>query len=125
MQFHYIAYRSDQGVTEGDLEAQNLKEVLENLAGRGLRPVSVKILKQRLTIASFKFWGKGVTLEDKIFLTKYLISARYFVRKILSSSVTPFPQNLKLAIVSRCFKIFTDTGLKPRPAKFSRTSFKF
>ena len=72
MQFHYIAYRSDQGVTEGDLEAQNLKEVLENLAGRGLRPVSVKILKQRLTIASFKFWGKGVTLEDKIFLTKYL-----------------------------------------------------
>jgi len=56
---------------EDNYEAQNSYEVLNFLAKRGLRPISIKIVKN-VDINFKKFFGQNVTIEDKIFLTKYL-----------------------------------------------------
>jgi type II secretory pathway component PulF len=55
---------------EGDLEGNNLQDALRWLAGKGLRPVSVKAAEAKKSM-SFGF-RKGITTSDKVFLTKYL-----------------------------------------------------
>ncbi len=71
MKFHYIASQPNGKITEGDTDAQSLAEVLQFLAGKGLRPVSVKVSKA-LDVSSAKFFGQSVTISDKAFLTRYL-----------------------------------------------------
>lgn len=71
MRFHYIASEPAGKVIEGEMEAQGVAEVLEFLAGKGLKPVSVKIIKGFKTAAG-SFWSATITETDKIFITKYL-----------------------------------------------------
>lgn len=56
---------------EDNFEAENSYDVLSFLAKKGLRPISIKIIKTS-DISFKKFFGQKVTIEDKIFLTKYL-----------------------------------------------------
>jgi len=71
MKFHYIASQSDGRVTEGDLEARDTAEVLQFLADKGWRPVSIKVLKA-YDIGGTKFFGQNISISDKVFLARYL-----------------------------------------------------
>jgi type II secretory pathway component PulF len=72
MRFHYIASQSSGKIVEGDFDAQGVNDVLEYLAGQGLRPISLKVAKGVEEISRRQFFGKAITVSDKIFLTKYL-----------------------------------------------------
>ena len=70
MLYHFIAANKEGKLEEADLEAASLEDVLRYLAGRDLRPVSVKSLRTERS-GIFGRLGK-ITLEDKVFLSKYL-----------------------------------------------------
>lgn len=72
MYFHYIASQPDGRVVEGDVEANAPNDVLVFLASRGLRPVSLKVTKGIETLTSRRIFGQKITVDDKVFLTKYL-----------------------------------------------------
>lgn len=69
MLYHYVAADKSGKLMEGDLEADTLAQVLQNLAGKELRPISVKPLREK--IIGRRFLG-SITTADKLFLTKYL-----------------------------------------------------
>ncbi|MBI3045987.1 MAG: type II secretion system F family protein [Candidatus Harrisonbacteria bacterium] len=71
MKFHYIASQADGRVTEGELEARGSAEVLQFLAGKGWRPVSIKVLKA-YDIGGTKVFGQTISISDKVFLSRYL-----------------------------------------------------
>jgi len=73
MRFHYIASQPNGKIIEGDFEGNGPAEILEYLAGQGLKPISIKVVKgvEELGKKSFIF-KKGITIDDKVFLTKYL-----------------------------------------------------
>lgn len=73
MKFHYLASQPNGKVLEGNEEAAGTSELLTMLASRGLKPISIKQLKGEAAFsASGKFFGRKVTIADKMFLTKYL-----------------------------------------------------
>lgn len=71
MRFHYTAAQLDGRIIEGDTDAANPSEVLQILAGKGLRPISIKTVKSVTNIGA-KVFGQTVTISDKIFLSRYL-----------------------------------------------------
>lgn len=71
MKFHYLASQPNGKVIEGDLDARDSAEVLQFLAAKGLRPVSIKLLKA-YDISGAKFFGQSITISDKVFLSRYL-----------------------------------------------------
>lgn len=71
MKFHYVASQSNGKVVEGDFDGQGPAEVLEHLASKGLRPVSLKTIKGIESVER-GLLGSGINVGDKIFLTKYL-----------------------------------------------------
>jgi type II secretory pathway component PulF len=71
MRFHYVASQSDGKIIEGEIEAQGLAEVLEFLAGKECKPISVKIIK-KIAGPTGIFGATSITTADKIFLTRYL-----------------------------------------------------
>jgi type IV pilus assembly protein PilC len=70
MLFHYVAVEASGNLLEADFEADTLNDVLHYLSGKELRPLSVKEIK-RIDLGGFQFF-KHITMEDKVFLTKYL-----------------------------------------------------
>lgn len=73
MRFHYIASQPTGKVIEGDFEGSGPAEVLEYLANQGLRPVSIKVVRGVEEVGRGLFiFRKGITIADKVFLTKYL-----------------------------------------------------
>ncbi len=72
MRFHYIASQPNGKIVEGDMEADGAAEVLVYLAGQGLKPVSLKIVKTVEEVSRWKFLSQTVTVADKVFLTKFL-----------------------------------------------------
>ncbi|MBI5079209.1 type II secretion system F family protein [Candidatus Wolfebacteria bacterium] len=72
MRFHYLASKLDNAEAEGEIEGENLADVLKYLAREGLRPVSIKPLKEIKKIGRFSIFGQSITTTDKVFLTKYL-----------------------------------------------------
>lgn len=71
MKFHFIAIDPKNQMVEEEVEAGSTTEVLGILAGRGLKPISLKTLKGE-KLKNSKFFGQKVSVEDKVFLTKYL-----------------------------------------------------
>ncbi len=71
MVFHYVAADATGQMTEGDLEGNDLQDALRWLAGKELRPVSVKPVEQKKKGLSLG-GGGSVNTSDKVFLTKYL-----------------------------------------------------
>jgi len=70
MLYHYLASDKDEKVVEGNTDAEQLEGVLRYLAGKNLRPISVKPVKE-IRLGIRRAWG-GISLTDKIFLTKYM-----------------------------------------------------
>lgn len=70
MLYHYLAADKNGKITEGDFDADSLEQVLRFLGGKGLRPVSVKPIKE--TVSGLQALTGGIKLADKVFLTKYL-----------------------------------------------------
>ncbi len=71
MKFYYIASEPEGRVVEGTIEATGPAEVLEWMASQGLRPVSVKAVGGA-TVNLHGIFAQKITVEDKVFLTKYL-----------------------------------------------------
>lgn len=71
MKFHYIASQQNGQLAEGDLDAKGSAEVLQFLAAKGLRPVSIKVSKTA-DVSGRKIFGQSISVSDKIFLTRYL-----------------------------------------------------
>lgn len=72
MRFHYIASQPDGKVIEDEFDAVGSAEILEYLAGQGLRPVSIKAVKDLEETGKNFVFDKGININDKVFLTKYL-----------------------------------------------------
>jgi type IV pilus assembly protein PilC len=70
MLFHYTAVEASGNTVEADFEADNVKDVLRFLAGKELRPISVTQVKK--SIGKMEIFAAGITVADKVFLTKYL-----------------------------------------------------
>lgn len=70
MLYHYVATDKTGRVSEGDTDAQNLPQVLQFLSAKELRPVTVTPLVRRGGGVR-RIFG-GITITDKVFLTKYL-----------------------------------------------------
>src|SRR3989344_6951131 len=71
MIFHYVASQPNGKVGEGEADAAGPAEVLEQLAAKGLRPVSIKAVRGATAGGRRIFLG-SITVTDKVFLTKYL-----------------------------------------------------
>ncbi len=71
MLYHYSAIAISGELIEADLEANSLNEVLQFLRNNNLRPISVRPIK-KATEGSFGLFGGGISISDKVFLTKYL-----------------------------------------------------
>jgi type IV pilus assembly protein PilC len=71
MHYKYKAADKSGNIREGDINAANETEVLSFLSKEGLTPISIK--EVTLPKAIFGRWSfEKITLQDKIFLTKYL-----------------------------------------------------
>jgi len=70
MLYHYLAADKSGKILEDDFEADNLSQLLQYLAGKELKPVSVKTLKTAR--AGGRISAGKITISDKVFLTKYL-----------------------------------------------------
>jgi type II secretory pathway component PulF len=70
MLYHYRAADASGRIFEDDIDAGSLQEVLQNLSGKSLSPISVKAMKQVKT-GFMGLFGK-INISDKVFLTKYL-----------------------------------------------------
>jgi type II secretory pathway component PulF len=70
MLYHYLASDLENKIVEDDFEADSLTKVLEYMATRGLRPISVKLARERG--GRFKNIFGSISIADKVFLTKYL-----------------------------------------------------
>ena len=72
MRFNYTASRSDGKIIEGNYEADSSAEVLDYLASQGLKPITLKTLKEFEKRGQFRIFQQNINVADKIFLTKYL-----------------------------------------------------
>ncbi len=70
MLYHYLASDSNGRMVEGDLDADNVPQVLQHLAGKELRPISV--IEVRKLGKVFQNLFSSINITDKVFLTKYL-----------------------------------------------------
>ncbi|PIR98387.1 MAG: hypothetical protein COT88_01955 [Candidatus Colwellbacteria bacterium CG10_big_fil_rev_8_21_14_0_10_41_28] len=70
MQFHYIATDINGRIVEGDLNMESAPSVLGWMREQSLRPVSIKEIEKKKFFT--KALGETITIEDKIFMTKYL-----------------------------------------------------
>jgi type IV pilus assembly protein PilC len=70
MLFQYVAADMEGKMIEGEFEGDTLNDALRFLAGKALRPVSVKPLGK--ASAGVNLFGGGINTEDKVFLTKYI-----------------------------------------------------
>jgi type II secretory pathway component PulF len=68
--FHYIASNMEGKVIEGDISADSSAAVLGWMSDQGLKPVAIKEVKERSWMK--KSFGESISIEDKVFLTKYL-----------------------------------------------------
>jgi type II secretory pathway component PulF len=71
MKYTYRASDASGKVIEGTMDAPNTGVVLDFLAGKGLKPISITPEKTIERKARGVF-GQTITVSDKIFLTKYL-----------------------------------------------------
>ncbi len=70
MLYHYLASDKNEHLIEGDLDAENVEQVLQSIASRDLRPVSVTQLEGKKN--GIRLFEGKITTEDKVFLTRYL-----------------------------------------------------
>lgn len=72
MKYHYTSSQLDGRLVEGDLEADDDGGVLEQLAAKELKPISIRKLAENSVTKGRHIFAAGINITDKIFLTKYL-----------------------------------------------------
>jgi type II secretory pathway component PulF len=72
MQYHFIATQKDGKIIEEDTQADSVGQVLDVLASRGLRPISVKQVKGFTQVGRQSIFSAAIDISDQVFLTKYL-----------------------------------------------------
>jgi type IV pilus assembly protein PilC len=72
MLFHYLAQDAKGHIKEGNINQPNTQAVLEYLTTQKLKPLSVKPLMLEKGKKDLFVFKKGLSLTDKVFLTKYL-----------------------------------------------------
>lgn len=72
MLFHYLAQDEKGHIKEGNINQPNTEAVLEYLTTQKLKPLSVKPLILEEKKGQINIFKKGLSLTDKVFLTKYL-----------------------------------------------------
>ncbi|MEZ4156966.1 MAG: type II secretion system F family protein [Candidatus Paceibacterota bacterium] len=71
--FEYTATNEENKKIDGVLEAMDTADLLQKLAKKGLRPVSVAVANSEKGFQKkVSLFGKKITTTDKIFLTKYI-----------------------------------------------------
>lgn len=71
MKFRYKALDSEGRIVEDSLNAPNTTDALMKISGMNLKPISLQEMKL-LSGHIEKFFKKKITLQDKVFITKYL-----------------------------------------------------
>ncbi len=71
MQFHYVASDKNGKIKEGDTDGKTLEDVIAFIFQQGWKPISVKPIQEILKVNQLSFF-EHITLQDKIFLFKYL-----------------------------------------------------
>jgi type IV pilus assembly protein PilC len=72
MKFHYTATTTENRMVEGNADAASTVELLALLASRNLKPISIKQTKDATTVQTKGIVHASISVNDKIFLTKYL-----------------------------------------------------
>ena len=72
VKYHYTSSQLDGRLVEGDLEAENESGVLDFLASKGLRPITIRKIGEFGSATRVRLFSAGINATDKIFLTKYL-----------------------------------------------------
>ena len=72
MKFHYKAFTPDGAIVEGTIENKTTEGVLRFLNNKGLKPVEVKAISSVSQKKKKSFFGKKITIDDQVFITKYL-----------------------------------------------------
>ncbi|MEK7195598.1 MAG: type II secretion system F family protein, partial [Patescibacteria group bacterium] len=70
MLYRYLAADKAGKIVEAEVDADDLSQVLRYLAGRDLRPISVKPIKEEKK--GIRYFFGNINVTDKVFLTKYL-----------------------------------------------------
>jgi len=71
VQFYYKAFKEDGSIVEGHVDARTMSEALATIAGMRAKPLVVKPvggIQRKMGV----FTRGRITLEDKVFLTRYL-----------------------------------------------------
>jgi type II secretory pathway component PulF len=71
MLFHYKAINPKGKIIEADIESATAGDALASIAANNLKPISLKPAK-KFSFNIKRFFGQKITLEDKVFITKYL-----------------------------------------------------
>jgi len=71
MRYHYTAAQATGKMVEGEIDAGTPSQVLEWMAGQGLKPISIKGITAEQG-KGIQLFAQKITLTDKVFLTKYL-----------------------------------------------------
>ena len=72
MRFHYKATTRTGQLQEGDLLAGSDQEVIQYLHNAGLIPLSIRAKRGLLETGVFSFFRKKISMDEKIFLARYL-----------------------------------------------------
>src|SRR3989344_3015335 len=72
MRYKYTATQSDGTLAESEMDAKDVSEVLRFIAGRGLKPISIKKVREGFGSRNIGLFRGKITLTDEIFLSKYL-----------------------------------------------------
>ncbi len=70
MLYHYLASDKNEHLIEGDVDAETVEQVLQSIASRDMRPISVTRIEGKKS--GIRLFEGKITTEDKVFLTRYL-----------------------------------------------------
>ncbi|MDD5430807.1 MAG: type II secretion system F family protein [Candidatus Pacebacteria bacterium] len=70
MKYKFVASDIKGALVEGKIDAVSDAEALGILGGRGLKPISLR--PERISAKQIVIFGQSISVEDKVFLTKYL-----------------------------------------------------
>lgn len=72
MKFSYKALKSDGKIIEGELDAPAMNDALAQISAMGMRPILLNPIRKKMIFGINLFRGQQITLEDKVFITRYL-----------------------------------------------------
>lgn len=105
MQFRYIATQPNGELVESNMEAKDTAAVLNFLASRGLKPVSVRAIGKSLEGMGSGILRGKINMTDQIFLSKYLALLLHLGTGLLQAINILIDDFEKLAMKNFLFEI--------------------